>query len=263
MAQIGKNELSAMLLDHFTLRTVERDIYSVLSDDESGNEYDSPFGFLYDLIACSRIYNRLIWGYSVNIFTQTASEALYSSYGGHVLDLGCGSLAFTTNLYSQYRERSVVLVDQSLNMLRMAKSRLVKQAGKVPDNLVFLHADALCLPFKENTFATILSENLLHCLNDTHSLLKQLKGALSESGGMYLTALVRSKRFADTYLKALADGGKLVSWAVEDHKKVFEQVGLSVNYQTTGNLLVIRPYTPGESGPNHFYPGKPCQFRPA
>lgn len=240
MVKINENELSAMLLENFTLRVVEPNIYSVLPDNESGNEYDSQFGFIYDLVACNPIYNRLIWGYSIKIFPQIASEALHSSHEGHVLDIGCGSLAFTAKIYSQYSERSVVLVDQSLKMLRMAKSRLVKLNGKVPDNLVFLHANALQLPFQKNIFSTILSENLLHCLNDTSIMLKQLKTVMSKNGRMYFTTLVKNNRFADKYLEALADSGKLLSRTVIDHQKVFEQVGLSARYEITGNILVIK-----------------------
>ncbi|RJP76110.1 MAG: class I SAM-dependent methyltransferase [Desulfobacteraceae bacterium] len=240
MVKINENELSAMLLENFTLREVEPNIFSVLPDNEFGNEYDSQFGFVYDLVACNPIYNRLIWGYPVKIFHQTASEALHSSQEGHVLDIGCGSLAFTAKTYSQYSERPVVLVDQSLKMLRMAKSRLVKQNGQVPDNLVFLHADALQLPFQENIFTTILSENLLHCLSDTGILLKQLKAVTSKNSKMYFTTLVKNNRLADKYLEALADSGKLVSRAVVDHKKVFEQIGLSAKYETIGNILIIK-----------------------
>lgn len=240
MVEINENELSTMLLENFTLRALEPNIYSVLPDDESGNEYDSEFGFIYDLVACNPIYNRLIWGYSIKIFSQIASEALHSSHHGYVLDIGCGSLAFTAKIYSQYSERTVVLVDQSLKMLRMAKSRLVKLNDKVPDNLVFLHADALQLPFQTNIFSTILSENLLHCLNDTSIMLKQLKTFMSKNGKMYFTTLVKSNRLADKYLEALADSGKLISRTVENHKKIFEQVGLSAKYETTGNILVIK-----------------------
>ncbi|SPD74232.1 Methylase involved in ubiquinone/menaquinone biosynthesis [uncultured Desulfobacterium sp.] len=240
MATITENDLSSMLLDNFSIRAVEPHIYSVLPDNKCGNEYDSQFGFIYDLVACNPIYNRFIWGYSVKIFPQIANEALFSTYGGNVLDLGCGSLAFTANVYSQYTEHPVVLVDQSLKMLRMAKSRLMKQNGTVPENLVFIHADALQLPFQENTFTTILSENLLHCLKDTGILLKQLKTIISKNGRMYFTTLVRTNRFADRYLEALADSGKLVSRAVNDHKRVFEQIGLSAEYETTGNILIVR-----------------------
>lgn len=240
MVKINENELSAMLLDNFTLREVEPNIYSVLPDNESGNEYDSQFGFIYDLVACNPIYNRLIWGYSVKIFAQTAKEALHSYHEGPVLDIGCGSLAFTAKTYSQYRERSVVLVDQSLKMLRMAKSRLMKQNGKVPDNLILLHADALQLPFQENIFTTILSENLLHCLGDTGPLLKQLKTIITKNGKMYFTTLVAANRFADKYLEALANSGKLVSRTMYDHKEIFEQIGLSAKYETSGNLMIIK-----------------------
>lgn len=107
MAIFNENDLAALLQENTILRSVEPSIYSVLPDNESGNEYDSQFGFIYDLVACSPIYNRLIWGYSVKIFSQTASEALHSSNAGHVLDIGCGSLAFTAKTYSQYSERQM------------------------------------------------------------------------------------------------------------------------------------------------------------
>lgn len=240
MATINENDLSALLLENTTLRSVEPSIYSVLPDSESGNEYDTQFGFIYDLIACNLIYNHLIWGYSVKIFPKIANDALRTTPEGYVLDLGCGSLAFTAKAYSQYSERPVVLADQSLKMLRMAKSRLIKQNGKVPDNVVFLHSDALHLPFQENAFTTIISENLLHCLDDTSTLLKQLKNIISKNGKIYFTTLVKSNRWADKYLQALADSGKLIPRTVADHKDIFKQVGLVAEYETMGSILSIK-----------------------
>lgn len=240
MGTTDENKLSSILLDESTLRLVEPNIYSVLPNDETGNEYDSQFGFIYDLVACNPIYNRLIWGYSVKIFSKIVNDALQSTSGGHMLDLGCGSLAFTAKAYSQYTDRPVILVDQSLKMLRMAKSRLIKQNGKVPDNLVFLHSDALHLPFQENAFTTIISENLLHCLDDTSSLLKQLKNSIAKNGKIYFTTLVRTNRWADKYLQALADSGKLISRSGDDHKEIFKQVGLVAKYETMGNILSIQ-----------------------
>lgn len=239
MATINENDLSALLLENSIFRLVEPNIYSVLPDNESGNEYDTQFGFIYDWVACNPIYNRLIWGYSVKIFPQIANDALRSSADGKVLDLGCGSLAFTAETYSQYSKRPVVLVDQSLKMLRMAKSRLIKRNGNVPDNLVFLHADALQLPFRAKAFKTILSENLLHCLDDTSILLKQLDKIILKNGKMFFTTLVKNNRFADKYLESLADSGKLVSRTVVDHKEVFDQLSMSAKYETKGNILSI------------------------
>ena len=95
-------------------------------------------------------------------------------------------------------------MDRSLKMLRMAKARVMKRNGKVPDNLLFLQADALYLPFKEQSFSTILCENLLHCLGDTRPLLQQTNAILSKNGRMYFTTLVKAGRLADNYLEALA-----------------------------------------------------------
>ncbi|MFH1153549.1 MAG: class I SAM-dependent methyltransferase [Pseudomonadota bacterium] len=240
MPTFSEKSLSALLRENTILRSVEPGIYSVLPDNESGNEYDTQFGFIYDLVACNPIYNRLVWGYSVKMFPKIATDALQSCFEGNVLDLGCGSLAFTAKAYSQYAERPVVLADQSLKMLRMAKSRLIRQNGKVPDNLVFLHSDALNLPFQENVFATILSENLLHCLDETGILLRQLTNILSENGRIYFTTLVKSDRLADKYLQALADSGKLISRTVADHQETFKQMGLAATYETYGNLLSIQ-----------------------
>jgi ubiquinone/menaquinone biosynthesis C-methylase UbiE len=239
MATFNESDLLALLLKNTALRLVEPNIYSILPDDEAINEYDTRFGYIYDWVACNRIYNRLIWGYSINIFSQIANDALKSTKQGKVLDLGCGSLAFTANTYSQYSERPVVLVDQSLNMLRIAKSRLIKKSGEVPENLIFLHADALHLPFQDKTFETILCENLLHCIDNTSSLLEQLAKIISEDGKMYFTTLVKNSRFADKYIQALADRGKLVPRTMSDHKEIFDQVRLSIKYETIGSISII------------------------
>jgi ubiquinone/menaquinone biosynthesis C-methylase UbiE len=115
----------------------------------------------------------------------------------------------------------------------------MKLNGKVPDNMVFLHADALQLPFQQESFKTIISLNLLHCLDDTKKLLIGLKELLAEDGKMYFTTLIKNNRLADRYLEALAKGGKLVSRNIKDHQTVFNQVGMSIKYDINGNMAFI------------------------
>jgi ubiquinone/menaquinone biosynthesis C-methylase UbiE len=240
MAIFDKDSLCDVLQDDLTLRSVEDRIYSVFSTDEYGNEYDSQFGFFYDLIACNPIYNRLIWGYPINVFRNMAKEALYSSCDGCVLDLACGSLAFTVNIYAQYNDRPVILMDQSLKMLKMAKDRLIKAKGNVPENIIFLHSDALHLPFRQDTFDTVISQNLLHCLQDTVPLLEQLQNVLTKNGMAYFSTLVKKHRWADKYLQGLANSDKLVSRTVNDHRKNFNQLDFVTTYETIGSLLLIQ-----------------------
>jgi ubiquinone/menaquinone biosynthesis C-methylase UbiE len=235
---IGDIDLSALLSKNTTLRLIEPNIYSIFSDIEVANAYDTLFGNIYDRVACNPIYNRLIWGYSIAKFASLVQDAL-TSKTGNVLDLGCGSLAFTAKTYMRYSERPVVLIDQPLKMLKLAKSRLIKLNGKVPDNMVFLHADALQLPFQQKSFETIISLNLLHCLNDTKRLFFGLKNILSDNGKMYFTTLVKGHRLADKYLQALSAGGKLVFRSIEDHQAVFSQIEMSMKYDVNGNMAFI------------------------
>jgi len=239
MTTMGEGALSKLIAHNISLRLIEPQIYSVFLDIEVDSPYDTEFGYIYDWVACNALYNRLIWGYSITKFASLAHNALRSSKGGNVLDLGCGSLAFTAKTYIQYSDRPVVLMDQSLRMLRIAKSRLIKLNGNVPGNMVFLHADALQSPFQQKSFNTIISQNLLHCLDDTKKLLIGLKNILSEGGKMYFTTLVKDNRLADRYLKALANGGKLVSRDMEEHQKTFNQLGMSIKYNINGNMAFI------------------------
>ena len=239
MATIGESGLSELLSEKVNLRLIEPHIYSVFKDVEVANPYDTQFGCIYDWVACNPSYNRLIWGYSVAKFASLARDALTSSGKGYVLDLGCGSLAFTAKTYSEYSDRPVVLLDQSLKMLRLAKSRLTRLNGKVPDNMVFLHADALQLPFQPKSFHTIISLNLLHCLDDIKKLLIGLKDVLSDNGRMYFTTLVKSNRPADRYLKALANAGKLVPRSIDQLRAVFEDLHMPIRYDLFGNMVFI------------------------
>ncbi len=236
---IGETDLRALCSNTVGIEVVEPHIFSVASDKEASNEYDTRFGNVYDRVACNPVYNRVIWGYSIKRFLSFTREALTSSPRGTVLDLGCGSLAFTAEVYIRFSARPVVLVDQSIQMLRLAKSRLLKMTGKVPDNLVFLHADALHLPFRQKSIETIISLNLLHCLSDTGQLLIALKDILSDTGKMYFTTLVKSSRVADRYLDALAAGGKLVGRTIEDHRAAFSRLGISMKSDIRGNMAFL------------------------
>lgn len=240
MSTIDENSLSVLLADSVSLRQVEPRIYSVLANNKVGNTYDNKFGTFYDLVACNPIYNRLIWGYSTSKFPSLVHRAIKSFPYGSVLDIGCGSLAFTAKTYSLYSDRPVVLVDQSLKLLRIAKSRLTKLNGKVPDNLIFLHADALDLPFAPKTFNTIISLNLLHVLDDIDNLLNSLKTVLAEDGEILFTTLVKGDRLADKYLKVWEDAGEVISRNIDDLKIIFEKMGMSFTYDLKGNMAFIQ-----------------------
>ena len=171
---LDQRRLSEIIGSDVSLRLVEPSIYSVYSRVDNIGSYDKTGG-IYDVVACNRLYNRLVWGYWPAEYHSFCLDTLESSDDGWVLDAGCGSLAFTARTYVDYAgshaERPIVLLDQSIMLLRMAKARLIKIAGRMPENMVLLHGDALRLPFLPRCFSTIISMNLLHVFDDARELL--------------------------------------------------------------------------------------------
>ena len=233
--------LSEIISPNIALRQVAPRICSVIPDAEESGSYDSMFGTFYDRVACSRLYNRLVWGYATADYHTLCRQALESSETGWVLDAGCGSLAFTAQTYSRHTRRPVVLLDRSIKLLRMAESRLVHLAARVPENMALLHADALQLPFDSDTFGTVVSLNLLHCFDDenAHKLLLQLCGILRQGGKIFLTTLVENHRLADRYLHMWANAGQLVSRNTNQLLSLLDSAGLACQHRLQGNLAFV------------------------
>ena len=233
--------LSEIISEDVTLNLVEPDIYSVYSIGDSPGAYDSiGASTVYDMVACNRFYNRLMWGYSIKDYAILCEDSLASSHEGWVLDLACGSLAFTAEIYANCSNRPVVFLDQSLKLLRKGKFRIEKLKGNLPDNMFFLHADALQLPFKANIFHTVISLNLLHCIDDMKTALKEIKRVLIDGGNFALTTLVQSSRWSNRYLNMLAGSGALISRSPDELLSAFNDMEIQVTHEVKGNLAFIR-----------------------
>jgi SAM-dependent methyltransferase len=235
---IAEAALYDIVSENVQPRLIEAHIYSVYSQVENIGSYDR-FGSIYDVVACNRLYNRLVWGYWTSGFHSLCLDALRSAKDGWVLDAGCGSLAFTAKTYSQYSERPVVLLDQSIKLLRIAKARLTHLHGSVPPNMVFLHGDALDLPFKPKSFTTIISMNLLHVFQDPKKLLLGLKDVMTDNAKASFSTLVKSGRLSDHYLTVLGKGGAVVPRSVEQLLAIFDGAAMPVDCRVTGNMAFI------------------------
>lgn len=235
---IDAARLSEVIRGDVTLRAVEPHIYSLAAPGDETNEYDGVFGAVYDRVACSGLYNRLVWGYRTRVYHSLCLDALRAS-SGWMLDAGCGSLAFTARTYAASATRPVVLLDQSVSLLRMAKRRLVQANGRVPGNVVFLHGDVLRLPFAPGTFTTVLALNLLHVLPALPAALREFRRILTEDGGLTCTTLVKGARLADRYLDRLAKAGLLRPRSIDQVLASFDEAGMQHTHGVEGNLAII------------------------
>jgi ubiquinone/menaquinone biosynthesis C-methylase UbiE len=241
VAMIDAARLTEVIPPEVTLRLVEPHLYSLYAPGEPVNSSYDRKGSLafYDKVACNRFYNRLVWGYDTTDYHTLCRAALSSSTAGWVLDAGCGALAFTARTYADYTGRPVIFLDQSITLLRLAKARLVKLTGAVPANVVFLHGDVLEMPFKAQSFGTIICMNLLHVLEDIRGVLQELRRVLLDGGVMTFTTLIENRRLADRYLHMWARAGEVVPRTAGQLLAEFAALGMPVEYRVQGNMAFI------------------------
>jgi SAM-dependent methyltransferase len=189
------------------LRPLEDGLFSVLPEGTAGHAYDGR-ARAYDRMIGSRVYNRVAWGSSPADYRRFARRAVESAPGGWFLDAGCGTLLLTADAYLAAPGRPIVVLDQSLGMLRRARERVLGGGKRLPGNLVFLQADLLDLPFRPGAFRTVMSMGMLHLFADVAPLAANLEALLLPDGGLYLTSLVANGRLGDRYLRLLHRQGE-------------------------------------------------------
>jgi ubiquinone/menaquinone biosynthesis C-methylase UbiE len=236
----GFDKLTEVVAEDHSVRLIEEDIYSVLPDASVLHHYDKRAA-LYDLIVSTRLYNLVMWGSSPRDYADFARQAVSSSREGKLLDAGCGSLLFTGRVYTG-ANRQIIAFDQSLGMLRRARQRLLRLSGRVPEHIQLLQADLKDLPFRRESFRTVLCLNVLHQFADATTLISNLGGLLTNSGNLYLTSLVSNNRtIGSWYLNALYRSGEFVRPRDEHElrKLMDKSFTRNVSYGVKGNMAFI------------------------
>lgn len=146
--------LSDFIAESRSVELIEEGIYSVLKAVPGAHQYDRKAA-LYDFLAGNRVYNRLLWGNSPDRYAAFARSAVHSQPHGPVLDAGCGSLLFAAAAHLDCG-RTVIACDQSLDMLRRARQRLLKLSHLGYGNIFLVQADVRDLPFRQGIFQTVL-----------------------------------------------------------------------------------------------------------
>ena len=198
---------SSLLSNAHAVRELSPGLYTALPR-EAGAAYDRK-AFVYDAIVGRSIYHRVFWGTSPSVYSSFARDALHHAGSGTFAEIGCGSLLFTASMYRQ-PSTPTVLADRSLAMLRRGLARIARFQDSLPAGITMLHADAGALPFRSGVFSTILSLNLLHVPCDRGRITTEWARTLVPGRGqVFVSALVRSGRWSDAWLKLLHDVGEL------------------------------------------------------
>jgi len=230
-------KLKEVLSEGCIIRQVDDDIYSALPDVQHKHLYDRRAA-AYDSVVSTWLYNRIMWGTTPLDYIAFAREAVASHPAGQMLDAACGSLLFTAQVYLA-SDRQIIAFDQSLQMLRRARARLIDLAGSVPSHILLLQADLSDLVFRQQRFQTILCMNVLHQFAGAAELIPKLRSLLADGGQLYLTSLVSNGRFiGDRWLSTLYKTGEFVfpRSGVQLNKMLIDSLDEGVSYRLKGNM---------------------------
>jgi ubiquinone/menaquinone biosynthesis C-methylase UbiE len=187
---------------------IDRDIFE-LSPIVGRAHYDR-IAPLYDVVLATNIYNRVMWRTTPDVYRAFATRIFESRATGPHIEIGCGSLLFSSHLYERDRGRPVVLIDQSVEMLRRARSRLEKGTGVFPRHVVLARADVRMLDFARPVAATVLSAFVLHVLDDPLPLLRTLSRVARPTGSTIgVSSIFKSSGRSGVALAMLHAAGEL------------------------------------------------------
>ncbi|WP_409484067.1 class I SAM-dependent methyltransferase [Arsenicicoccus dermatophilus] len=162
-----------------------------------------------DVVGASRSCLRTAWGLDPVVQRSFARAALWSR-PGPMVDLACGGLAATADLYAVAR-RPLLLVDRSLSMLLRAEERLARRG-----DVVLLHADVDELELRPQGVDTVACLGMLHLVQRPADLVGRITTWVRPGGTAFLSGLTRGRGGSDLLLGALARAGQLAPPRTQD-----------------------------------------------
>ncbi|MCJ7631552.1 class I SAM-dependent methyltransferase [Candidatus Bathyarchaeota archaeon] len=103
--------------------------------------------------------------------------------GKRLLDIGCGG-GFYSLAAARRGVSEIIVSDISIDMIKTAKLNLLKNANLKIEGIV---ADAASLPFREESFDSILCIDLIEHVKRDRTLLGELHRVMKEGGSMILS----------------------------------------------------------------------------
>ncbi|GAI28229.1 unnamed protein product [marine sediment metagenome] len=108
--------------------------------------------------------------------------------GMHILEIGCGSGAFTTFVARAIgRKGKVYALDIQSGMLKQLEDKLSKPENQDIKNIELIKSNAYDLPFDDNSFDLIYMVTVLPEIPDQNKALQQIKRVLKPGGILAVT----------------------------------------------------------------------------
>ncbi len=194
--------------------------------------------------------NKRIWDLYAPIYKRAmkADEKIYDYMYGRIPEVIKGKevleIATGPGLLAKkvaYAARTMVATDYSDGMLFEARK------GRCPDNLTFEKADAMALPYDDDSFDAVLISNALHIVPDPVKVLKEIDRVLRPEGLLIAPNFVEHK---GTFVSRLWTGILKIAgvrfahqWSASEYLAFLEENGFKVVFSKEMNARISLVYT--------------------
>lgn len=185
----------------------------------------------YDKLISNFLYNKIMWGNTPEDYLNFCRKALQNITEGSIADIGCGTLGFTHQAYSEHHAKELYLCDLSYEMLKIGKQRL---KNILPNsNIHFVRANALQMPFQDNSLDAVLNFGLFHIFPNPAELIQEILRILKPNGQLFLTSLCTNRKLSAKYLNLLYKKGHVTQvLSAQQIKKIVEENGMQISELT-------------------------------
>lgn len=217
-----------------TFNKTEEGIYQSINKKEIGTLYDNK-AKAYERLVSSKLYNKIMWGTLPSDYTDFSKRAILNS-DGIGLDIGCGGLVQT---YQQYRatDNKFILLDNSIEMLKVGNSRLNLGAPTENNHIHLLQADAFEIPFDNNSFDKVCSFGVLHIFDNKKAFINEALRILKPKGYFYFSSLTSDRFISRMYMSFLSTQGAFGTPKTAKETLALFENSVHLNWYLKGSML--------------------------
>jgi len=111
---------------------------------------------------------------------EAVRDALVLPTNSAILELGAGKGGLSYLLYNHYKPARVVVTDYDASQVEEAKAFFEGKFGTIPPKIEFRVADALKMPFEDESFDAVFAMSVLHHLETHEWQFKNIPTGLEE-----------------------------------------------------------------------------------
>lgn len=162
-----------------------------------------------------------------------------------ILDVGCGDGKITAWIAEQYSQATVVGLDISEEMIQHASQNFSKE------NLVFLQANALSIPFEQH-FDKLISLCAIHWIVEQERALQSFKNSLKPGGVLLITTPAKHPSSLGPVSEKIAQSDKWASYfpnhkstrvyrTADEFRALIQQTGFElISLNMTQDMLTFK-----------------------